>query len=271
MPEIPGSNRFRVLIVDDEPAARRGARLVVESRPDFQVVGECTNGSEAIVAIRALGADVVLLDIQMPGQNGFDVIRALGADHMPDVVFVTAHDSHAVKAFEVAAVDYIVKPYTDARLLDALDRARARQDGRRAELLRQQLRQLLQVESAGGSPEIPPPSRQYLSRFLVTVGSQRLVVEVADVTCIRADDYCVTIFAGGSAYVMRESLTRLEERLDPHLFLRVHRSALVRTASILKLDALPGNLSVVLRDGTRVPVSRSRRDAILSLLGDLRG
>jgi two-component system LytT family response regulator len=283
----------RVLIVDDEPVARRGARRVVEARPDACVVGECRSGTEAVRAILELAPDVVLLDVQMPGLDGLGVVREVGAERMPAVVFVTAYDEFAVRAFEVAAVDYVVKPYTDERLARALDRALERRAERRAAGLQRQLLALLggggavRAASATGAGAPPHdhdgadpaaarnrnvPAAPWLSRLLVTVGTRSIVVPVGEVTWIRADDYYASVFTGGTAYLLREPLTDLERRLDPREFLRVHRSAIVRLAAVRALErTAQGRLVVLLRDGTRVPVSRARRDAVVGALGDARG
>ena len=280
MSDATPTNRLRILVVDDEPVARRGARRVVESRPDWEVVGECRNGAEAVAAIRTLAPDVVLLDVQMPGRNGFDLIADIGVDDMPDVVFVTAYDDQAVRAFEAQAVDYVVKPYTDARLLAAVERARVRGHERRAARVQEQLRSLLDANpsppASAHAPVSAPASaetqRPYLTRLLVAIGGRSVVVDLNEVTWIRADDYCVTVYAAGAAHVMRESLAHLSERLDPAAFVRVHRSAIVRLAAVRTLDrSASGQLTVVLRDGTRVPTSRSRREAILEALGAVRG
>jgi two-component system LytT family response regulator len=229
---------------------------------------------------------VVLLDVQMPGLDGFDVIREVGADRMPAVVFVTAYDEHALRAFDVAAVDYVVKPFTDERLRQAMDRALKRHSERRAAEVQRQLLALLKgaVHRTGGegSPAVaepsasPPPAPAaaptHLTRLLVSVGSRSEVVPVSTVSWIRSDDYYASVFAGGKAYVIRESLSELERRLDPREFVRVHRSAIVRLAMIRSLERpANGRCSVVLRDGTRIPVSRSRQAAVARTLGDLRG
>jgi two-component system LytT family response regulator len=262
---------IRILIVDDEPVARRGARRIVDGYRGASVVGESRSGAEAIRFIQSTPPDVVLLDVQMPGVDGFGVLRAIGADRMPAVVFVTAFDDFAVRAFEHAAVDYVVKPYTDERLLQAIDRAIARRAGDRAAKVQEQLRALL--ASAGGAPSIlDAPPHAPLNRLLVNVGARSIVVPLEDVTWIRADDYCATVFAGGRSFVLRESLNELERRLDPAAFIRVHRSAIVRVEAVQALERVStGAMHCVLRDGTRVPVSRSRREAVTSALGDARG
>jgi two-component system LytT family response regulator len=206
----------------------------------------------------------------MPGLDGFGVLRAVGVERMPAVVFVTAYDDFAVRAFEHAAVDYVVKPYTDERLLQALDRAMARREGDRAAKVQEQLRSLLGVRHA--SADTPESTSAPLTRILVTIGSRSVVVQLHDVSWIRADDYCATVFTSGKSYVLRESLADLERRLDPMEFMRVHRSAIVRVAAVHALDrGGTGALHCVLRDGTRVPVSRTRRDAVVAALGDARG
>jgi two-component system LytT family response regulator len=222
-------------------------------------------------AIQASPPDVVLLDVQMPGLDGFGVLRSIGAERMPEVVFVTAYDDFAVRAFEHAAVDYVVKPYTDERLLQALDRAIARREGDRAAKVQGQLRSLLAISSVSATP---PESitNAPLTRLLVTVGSRSIVVPIGDVSWIRADDYCATVFTREKSYVLRESLAELERRLDAAEFIRVHRSAIVRVAAVHALDrGMAGGLACVLLDGTRVPVSRARRDAVVAALSDARG
>ena len=285
---MPEAEAVRVLVVDDEPAARRGVLSVLESWPRQVLVDECRNGSEAVRAIRTFDPHVVLLDIQMPGLDGFGVIREIGAERMPAVVFVTAYDEHALRAFDVAAVDYVVKPFTDDRLHRAMDRALARRDERRAAEVQRQLLALLggsgfaaAAERAAGAgagaasaapPALPAAQPAYLTRLLVSIGTRSVVVPVDSVTWIRADDYYASVFAGGTAYVIRESLADLERRLDPREFIRVHRSAIVRLAEVRALDRPPnGRFTLVLRDGTRVPVSRSRQAALVRTLGDVRG
>lgn len=277
----------RVLVVDDEPAARRGVRSVLDSWPGDVIVEECRNGSEAVRAIPAFDPHVILLDVQMPGLDGFGVIHEVGVERMPAVIFVTAYDEHALRAFDVAAVDYVVKPFTDERLHQAMDRALARRSERRAAEVQKQLLALLDgagrgagsersvpAAPGGAAPASLPPAAEprHLTRLLVSVGSRSVVVPVSTVSWIRADDYYASVFASGTAYVIRESLAELERRLDPREFVRVHRSAIVRLAMVRALERPPnGRFAVVLQDGTRVPVSRSRHAAVARSLGDLRG
>ena len=269
-----------VLIVDDEPVARRGLRRLVSARPDLRVVGESRNGREAVTAIRTLAPDVVLLDLQMPGLDGVGVVRTVGPDAMPPVVFVTAYDDGAVRAFDVSAVDYVVKPFTDARLYQALDRALARRSERRAADAYHALLAALQAPAAPnpspspdvGTPEAGAEGAAYLTRVLASAGRRTAVVPVADILWIAADDYCVQLVTLTGRYVLRERLTELERRLDPAVFLRVHRSAIVRLDAIRALDrSRDGHLAAILANGTRVPVGRARQHAVLDALSGLRG
>jgi two-component system LytT family response regulator len=190
---------------------------------------------------------------------------------LPAIVFVTAFDDFAVRAFEHAAVDYVVKPFTDDRLLQAIDRAIARRAGEHAARVQEQLRALLAVAD-GATAATEPVSSAPLNRLLVNVGTRSIVVPLEDVTWIQADDYCATVFAGGRSYVLRESLNELERRLNAAEFIRAHRSAIVRVDAVQALErSSTGAMHCVLRDGTRVPVSRSRRDAVTAALGDARG
>lgn len=276
----------RVLVVDDEPAARRGVRNVLHGWSAHVVIEECRNGDEAVRAIPAFEPHVVLLDVQMPGLDGFGVIREVGAERMPAVVFVTAYDEHALRAFDVAAVDYVVKPFTDERLRLAMERALERRSERRAAEVHKQLVALLEgavprraaeglAPPDGTRASAPPAAGEdggYLTRLLVSVGTRSEVVPVSSVTWIRADDYYASVFADGRAFVIRESLAELERRLDPREFMRVHRSAIVRLSLVRALERpTSGRSSLVLRDGTRVPVSRARQAAVARALGDLRG
>lgn len=256
----------RAVIVDDEMAARRGLRLVLRGRSDVDIVGECRTGNEAVALIRRLQPDLVLLDIQMPGLDGFGVVREIGARAMPCVVFVTAFDEFALRAFEVAAVDYVVKPYTDDRLIQAVERALARLREQRVTAAHERLLDALDRHASTGS------GAGYATRLLVSVGTQSIIVALSEVTLLQADGYCVRISAPGSRYTLRESMQELEARLDPAEFLRVHRSTIVRIAAVKSVDRVRHErLFLTLADGTRVLVSRARREWVLRALGEIRG
>ncbi|MEO7085432.1 MAG: LytTR family DNA-binding domain-containing protein [Gemmatimonadaceae bacterium] len=267
--------RVRALIVDDEPVARRGLRRLLGERGDIDIVGECQNGVEAVEAIAREKPDLVLLDVQMPGLDGFGVVREVGARNMPAVVFVTAFDDFALKAFEIAAVDYVVKPFTKARLSEAVDRAALRIRDRRVSVAHEQLLAALGDRSspeAIASPATVSQSTAYATRLLVSVGSKSVVVPLTDVTLFQADGYHIRVWSTGSRYTMRGSLQEIETRLDPREFLRVHRSAIVRTSAVRGVERTETDqVFLVLADGTRVPVSRSRREATIATLGPIRG
>jgi two-component system LytT family response regulator len=232
---------IRVLIVDDEPLARRGIRQLLARHRDMVVVGECRDGREAARALETLAPDLVFLDVQMPGLDGFGVIRTRELDRMPAVVFVTAFDEFAVRAFEANAVDYLVKPLAEARFEATLARVRDR----------------LRMASAAAARE----------EILVPTATGRLLLDVAEIGWIEARDYYACVHAGAKRYLVRESLRSLERDLNPAHFLRVHRGAIVRLDQVRELRTSPrGEAVAILRDGSSVPVSRRRRERLKSLL-----
>lgn len=255
----------RVMIVDDEPLARRGIRQLMARHPGFVVAGECRNGREALHMLDTVAPDLVFLDVQMPGLDGFGVIRARGVERMPAVVFVTAYDAYAVRAFDAHAVDYLVKPVTEARFAEALARARERIEGRNAVALAKQL-QTLMAEINDGAPR---PRAGHATRphcLVIPTSTGDLVLDADEIDWIAADDYYAELYARGRRHLLRESLTSLEARLEAADFVRVHRSAIVNVARVRELRAAGDSLVVVLRDGTEVPVSRRRRELIASAL-----
>ncbi len=258
MPEI------RALIVDDEPLARRGVRQLLAPYPDIVVAGECRDGREALRALARLKPDLVFLDIQMPGLDGLQVIRMHGVERMPHLIFVTAHDEFAVRAFEAQALDYLVKPLGAARFGAAIARVRERMRLTEAGTLAERLRALVGSETA----RLPAGARQ-TSRIAMTTESGQLLIEPDEIDWIEAEDYYVGIHVSGSRHRIRESLSELEKRLDSAQFIRVHRSAIVHLTQVreLRLDGPPGGETVVvLRDGTRLPVSRRRLAQVKAML-----
>jgi len=245
--------RLRVLVVDDEPLARTGLRELISNDPELEYVGDAADGQAAVEAIETLKPDLVLLDVQMPEIDGFGVIRAIGPESMPAVIFVTAYEEFALEAFRVHAVDYLVKPFSDAALAEALVRAKAqRLAGRLGDLL----------------DSVSRPA--YLSRITVRVGgAQRMqIVRVADIDWIEAADYCAKLHVGSSVHVVRVSLGALERLLDPASFVRVHRSAIINVDRLKEIVLEgTGDGLVVLADGTKVRLARSRRAAIDRVLG----
>jgi len=253
--------RIRVLIVDDEPLARRGIRLELADESEVEIVGECSDGPQAVIAIRDLKPDLVFLDQQMPKLDGFGVISAIGPESMPAVIFVTAYDHYALQAFETHAVDYLLKPFSSDRFKRAL--GHATQQIRRANLesLSQKLSALL-----GDTPQ--PQSRpQHLTRLVVRTGEEVLVVRAEDVDWIESADNYVQLHVGRDTHLLRESLSRLESRLDPRMFLRIHRRTIVNIDRIDRLRPyFHGTFEVVLQGGTRLTSGRLYRGNVQALL-----
>jgi two-component system LytT family response regulator len=230
-----------VLVADDEPIARRIIRTLLEPHPDFQVIGECRDGAAAASLIRSLEPRVVFLDVQMPRLDGLGVLRAARPTPPPAVVFVTAYEQFAVRAFEAEAVDYLVKPFSDDRFHQTVDRVRRT-------LARQEAR--------------------YRTRFLASLGRQAFSVPVETVRWIEARGYYAKLHTGEKTHLVRHSLTALEGELDPRRFVRSHRGALVNLAFITRIESSAGgDCSLVLQDGTRLPVSGRRRRAVERCLG----
>jgi two-component system LytT family response regulator len=234
----------RVLIVDDEEPARRKIRRLLSGETDVEIVGEATTGTEAIDAIRRLSPDLVFLDVQMPPPDGFGVIEALGRDSAPDVVFVTAFDEHALRAFEVRALDYLLKPVTQARFREALDRARERLS----------------------TPETP--KSRPLVRILVRDDTKAFLLALERVDRIEADGNYVRLHSNGRSFAVRLGLGALAARLDPDKFLRISRSAIVRLDAIKELHPwFHGDYHVVMTDGARLTWTRRYRAAAMPELG----
>ncbi len=261
-------NSVRTIIVDDEQLARRGLKTLVDRHPDFTVVAVCRDGREAIARISELKPDLVLLDVQMPEITGFDVLTRLPADAVPAVIFVTAYDEYAVRAFQVHAIDYVLKPVSRKRLEEALGHAAARvRDHRLAEYGATLLAAVTEIQK-GGEP-VPGPARggeAWLERIMVKSGDAIQFVEVADIDWIEGADYYSTLHAGGKQHLYRESLKRLEERLDPAQFVRIHVSAIVNLAHVREIrHGFGRDLEVTLAGGKRLPVSRRRKKDLLRL------
>jgi two-component system LytT family response regulator len=262
---------IRALIVDDEPLARRGVRQLLAPYPGIVVVGECRDGREAVRALTTMQPDLVFLDVQMPGLDGLSVIRIHGPERMPMTVFVTAHDAFAVEAFEAHALDYLVKPLSEARFRATMARVRERMRMHDAVALAGRLSALLAGEPGPVEPSSLGGSRRGRGGGAViavpTETGQRLI-DAREIDWIEARDDYVGIHAGARLYEVRESLAALERRLDPARFARIHRSALVRLDQVREWRADPAGRDavVVLRDGTELPVSRRRFAQVKALL-----
>ena len=254
---------LRVLIADDEKLSRQRLEDLLAHESEVEVVGTADNGLTAIQAIRELKPDLVFLDIQMPGKTGLDVVREIGVEEMPPVIFTTAYD-HAVAAFDLAAIDYLVKPFDDERFEKAFQRARKLIELNQVSKLSDELRALL---GAGGQA-VPAGRSQYLERIAVEMRGQVRVVPVKQIDYLIASGPYAELFVADKRYLIRERMQTLEERLDPAKFFRIHRSAIVRLDLVETLIRNPGgDYAVVLKGGQRLKVSRSRFEKLEELMG----
>ena len=248
----------RVVIVDDEPLARQHVADRLSDEENVEVVGEADNGNDAVEVIRRLRPDIVFLDVQMPGLDGIDVVDTIGADEMPATIFTTAFDQYALKAFDRAAVDYLLKPFDDERFSQAFRRARKAIELQEVDRMARRLRSLLAEDDASEKP-----AAHYLDRIPVESRGQVRVVPVAKIDYITASGPYAELHVGDRAYAVRERMQTLEERLDPAVFLRVHRSVIVRLDRVDAMLRSPGgDYGVRLKDGTTLSVSRARRDEL---------
>jgi two-component system, LytTR family, response regulator len=265
---VPPAKPLRVLLVDDEALARQRLEDLLKHQENVEIVGTADNGEAAVAAIRMLNPDLVFLDVQMPGKTGLDVIRAIGPDEMPATVFVTAYDQYALKAFDLAAIDYLVKPFDDERFEQAFARARRLVELEEVGRLTEQLRAVLHGGSGGAVPASPAGKPEYLERIAVETRGQVRVVPVEDIEYITASGPYAELHAGGRAHVIRERMQMLEERLDPAKFFRIHRSAIVRLDQIETLLRDPGgDYGVRLRSGVQLSVSRNRVEQLERWMG----
>jgi two-component system, LytTR family, response regulator len=254
--------KFSVLIVDDEPLARHGVVLRLRAHPDLDVIGECANGNDALEAIRQRKPDLVFLDIQMPLLNGIDVMRALAPEETPYTIFLTAFDEYVMQAFEVHAIAYLLKPIDSSRFDAALRHARRVLGGTQTASYQEGLRGLLKGD---GNPSTPAPSP--LKEFAVRTGKQVTFVPVDDIDWIEAQGDYAQLHVGKREYLLRESLTVLESRLDPGSFLRIHRSAIVRIQRIMRVDSRPNrDCMITLASGMILRVSRTYSHHLRNLL-----
>ena len=244
--------RLRAIIADDEPLARERLRLLLSGDEEIEIAAECRNGREVVSAVRANSADVLFLDIQMPGSTGFDVIEQIGTSRMPVTVFVTAHNHYALKAFEVHALDYLTKPIEPERLQATLLRVKERVASKSALIAQEQLKSIFESITQGA-----PPQKKYPRRFLVHNGAKDVLVPVEDVEWIEAADYYSCLHVGTKSFLLREPIKQLAASLDPVRFVRVHRSAIVNinhVREIVREGRSEG--AVVLHSGHRLRMSK---------------
>ncbi len=250
---------LNVLIVDDEPLAREGVQLLLKQESDISIVGECGSGAEAIRAILKLQPDLVFLDVKMPRVNGFQVIDAIGPENMPAVIFLTAYEQHAVEAFQVNALDYLLKPIDAERFHDSLSRAREEISRNSIAEKAQQFRALLDTDGATGLASH--------ERIMVRSSGHVYFLRPAQVHWIEASGDYVTIHAAGRQHLVRDTMQRMGQRLATQGFKRIHRSAIVNLEYIAEL--IPndsGDYQVVLVDGTILKLSRTYRDELYAVL-----
>ncbi len=241
---------IRALIVDDEALARQRIRQLLQDEAGFEVIGEAGNGVEAVTLIESLGPDLVFLDIQMPLLDGFGVIDAIGAENMPATLFVTAFDAHAVKAFEVHAIDYLLKPFDRDRFRRALAWVRERPN-----VLNREAGGIKSLMSEMGSEPTRP------DRFLVKSGERWLMVKCAEIQWIVAEGNYVRLHVEGASYMLRHTMAEIHARLDQALFKRIHRSTIVNLDFVRDLQPWTGgDMALFMRDGTRLTLSRTYRD-----------
>jgi two-component system LytT family response regulator len=251
---------MRVLIVDDEPLGRQRLRALLEAEPDVELVAECADGRSALAAVREHKPDLMFLDVCMPEVDGFGVLEALTDDPPPGVIFVTAHDRFALRAFEAAALDYLLKPFDRERFRKALERGRAQLERARGADVSRQLKALL---------EDVRPGRKYLDRVVIKSGGRVFFLRVEEIDWIEGAGNYLKLHIGGEAHLLRETMGNLEGRLDPDRFLRIHRSTIVNIERIQELQPwFHGDYVVLLRDGTKLTLSRGYRQKFQDHFGN---
>lgn len=257
--------RIRTLIVDDEPLARRNLRVLLERDPQIEVLDECRNGREAVKAINTLSPDLIFLDIQMPEMDGFDVLERVGTEHIQAIIFVTAFDQYALKAFDVHALDYLLKPFDDERFTHALQRAKTQIEAREINRLSKRLLALL--EERESERQVSVQQQDYLTRLMVKTANRVVLLKVDEIDFIEADGNYAKLHAGRKAHLLREKMSDLEGRLDPARFVRIHRSIIVNLDRIKEMQPhFNGDYIVVLQDGRQLRLSRTRREHLESRL-----
>ena len=263
-------NRIRTLIVDDEPLARDGIAVMLERDPEVEIVGVCGDGQAAVEAIRAKRPDLAFIDVHMPRMSGIDAIEQLPEAERPAIIFVTAHDRYAIRAFETCAVDYLLKPFRDDRFRSALARAKERIAGQHLGRMQEHAKAVLDLcanpnSPAAGAAEagaaVPP------DLLVFKVGSEFVFLQPEEVIWIEAQGNVVKLRVGGQIHLVREALQTLEERLDPARFVRVHRSFLINLRHIRRIvPVFYGDYTIVMSDGTKVRLSRSYRHKLKVLM-----
>jgi two-component system LytT family response regulator len=260
------TKKIKTLIVDDEPLARQNLHVLLKDDPEIEIVGECGSGHEALRVIQAEPPDLLFLDIQMPEMDGFDVLKRIDHERLPAIIFVTAFDQYALQAFEVHALDYLLKPFNDARFEKALRQAKSQLEQREINNLSRKLFALLEDrQDASQANKSGQPT--FLTRLMIKSASRVFFLKVDEIDWIEADDYYVKLHTGHKSHLLRETMNELEAKLDAEKFLRIHRSTIVNIDRIKELSPLfNGDYAVVLQDGTELKLSRSRREHAQAVL-----
>ena len=258
--KVTDATRIRALVIDDEPLARDMIREMLGSDSEVEIVAECVNGREAVEAIKSLSPDLIFLDIQMPELGGFEVLESLDADHAPYVIFATAYDQYAVRAFEVHAFDYLLKPFDQERFDAAWQRAKAQIKLDRTGERDRHILELLEELKAGP---------RYLERLVVKTGGRVFFLDVDQIHCIEAEGNYVRVHDEAKHYLLRETISGLEEQLDPKRFLRIHRSAIVKIDKIKELQPwFHGEYRIILENGKQLTLSRNYRANLQDAVGN---
>ena len=248
---------IRTMIIDDEPLARERVKRFLRDEDEIEIICECSNGVDAVGAIKEKKPDLVFLDIQMPEKNGFEVIRSLSGKYLPTVVFVTAYDQYALQAFDVHALDYLLKPFTRERLHRAVMRAREQIDGKRFGRIDERLTSLIADLKT---------EKKYLERLVVKTTGRVFFLKSDEIDWIEAAGHYVKLHVGRETHMIRETMNGIETKLDPDRFLRIHRSTVVHIDRIKELHPMfSGDYAVILRDGTELALSRNYRERFVEL------
>ena len=256
---MSGSECIRTLIVDDESLARERIRNMLASDARIEIIGECGNGQDAIDAIQALSPDLVFLDVEMPGIDGFGVLEALPRERIPTIIFVTAYDQYAVRAFEVYALDYLLKPFDQERFDKAVDRAKAQLSSQHSDALSERI--LSALEEIKTRPI-------HLESLVIKMNGHVFFIKADEIDWLEAEGNYVRLHAGKESYLLRDTISALESQLDPKKFIRVHRSAIVNIDRITELQPwFHGEYRIILGEGVQLTLSRTYREKLHDLLG----
>ena len=251
--------RIKTLIVDDEPLAREKIREMLDNDTDVEIVGECFNGVEATAALQQHSPDLIFLDVQMPETNGFEFLESLPRERLPLVIFVTAYDQYAVRAFEFHAIDYLLKPFDRERFETALERAKAQLRQKKNGAVDSRILALLEGLHA---------EQKYIERIVIKTGGRVFFLSTEEIDCIESEGNYVRVHSAKKSYLIRETISNLEAQLNPKEFLRIHRSTVVRIDRIQELQSwFHGEYRVIMRNGAELMLSRTYRDRLQEVLG----